>query len=125
MKDLLIDLDNTVYPQDSNIFSLIDIRMKSFISKNLNVSLEKSYEIQKKYFMKNGTTLKGLMLYHNIKPEPFLNYVHDIDLSSIQKNPKLIKPWGIHKQLISIKAMQINRERNNQLKNTLKIKLEE
>ena len=90
MQDLLIDLDNTVYPEDSNIFSLIDVRMKSFISKNLNVSLEKSYEIQKKYFMENGTTLKGLMLYHNIKPEPFLNYVHDIDLSSIQKNPKLI-----------------------------------
>ena len=90
MQDLLIDLDNTVYPEDSNIFSLIDIRMKSFISKNLNISLEKSYEIQKKYFMENGTTLKGLMLHHNIKPEPFLNYVHDIDLSSIQNNPKLI-----------------------------------
>ena len=90
MQDLLIDLDNTVYPEDSNIFSLIDIRMKNFISKYLNVSLEKSYEIQKKYFMENGTTLKGLMLHHNIKPEPFLNYVHDIDLSSIQKNPKLI-----------------------------------
>ena len=90
MQDLLIDLDNTVYPEDSNIFSLIDIRMKSFISKNLNVSLEKSYEIQKKYFMENGTTLKGLMVHHNIKPEPFLNYVHDIDLSSIQNNPKLI-----------------------------------
>ena len=90
MQDLLIDLDNTVYPEDSNIFSLIDVRMKSFISKNLNVSLEKSYEIQKKYFMENGTTLNGLMLHHNIKPEPFLNYVHDIDLSSIQNNPKLI-----------------------------------
>lgn len=90
MQDLLIDLDNTVYPEDSNIFSLIDIRMKSFISKNLNVSLERAYEIQKKYFMENGTTLKGLMLHHNIKPEPFLNYVHDIDLSSIKNNPKLI-----------------------------------
>ena len=90
MQDLLIDLDNTVYPEDSNIFSLIDIRMKSFISKNLNVSLEKSYEIQKKYFIEHGTTLKGLMLHHNVKPEPFLNYVHDIDLSSIQNNPKLI-----------------------------------
>ena len=90
MQDLLIDLDNTVYPEDSNIFSLIDIRMKSFISKNLNVSLEKSYEIQKKYFMEHGTTLKGLMLHHNINPKPFLSYVHDIDLSSIQNNPKLI-----------------------------------
>ena len=90
MQDLLIDLDNTVYPENSNIFSLIDIRMKSFISKNLNISLEKSYEIQKKYFMEHGTTLKGLMLHHNINPKPFLSYVHDIDLSSIQINPKLI-----------------------------------
>jgi putative hydrolase of the HAD superfamily len=90
MQDLLIDLDNTVYPENSNIFSLIDIRMKSFISKNLNVSLEKSYEIQKKYFIEHGTTLKGLMLHHNINPKPFLSYVHDIDLSSIQNNPKLI-----------------------------------
>ena len=33
--------------------------------------------------------LRGLMLYHNIKPEPFLDYVHDIDLSSIHNNSKL------------------------------------
>ena len=49
MLDLLIDLDNTVYPEDSNIFKQIDAKMKSFISKNLNVSLEEAYTIQKKY----------------------------------------------------------------------------
>ena len=38
MQDLLIDLDNTVYPEDSNIFAQIDLKMKSFIAKNLNVS---------------------------------------------------------------------------------------
>ena len=113
MQDLLIDLDNTVYPEDSNIFSLIDIRMKSFISKNLNVSLEKSYEIQKKYFMENGTTLKGLMLYHNIKPEPFLNYVHDIDLSSIKNNPKLI---AILKQYTGKKIIFTNGSQDHAVK---------
>ena len=51
MQDLLIDLDNTVYPENSNIFGHIDVRMKSFISKHLNVSLEKAYRIQKKYIM--------------------------------------------------------------------------
>ena len=89
MQDLLIDLDNTVYPENSNIFEHIDFRMKKFISKHLNVSLEEAYQIQKKYFVENGTTLRGLMLYHNIKPEPFLDYVHDIDLSSIHNNSKL------------------------------------
>lgn len=89
MYDLLIDLDNTVYPSNSNIFSQIDKKMKSFISKHLNVSLEQAHKIQKDYFYKNGTTLRGLMLFHNIDPLPFLKYVHDIDLSSIDKNERL------------------------------------
>ena len=51
MQDLLIDLDNTVYPEDSNIFAQIDLKMKSFIAKNLNVSLDEAFKIQKKYFL--------------------------------------------------------------------------
>ena len=86
MLDLLIDLDNTVYPEDSNIFKQIDLKMKSFISENLKVNLNEAYDIQKKYFINHGTTLRGLMLYHNIQPELFLDYVHDIDLSNIKKN---------------------------------------
>ena len=89
MQDLLIDLDNTVYPEDSNIFLQIDKKMKSFIARELNVSLENAFKIQKKYFKNNGTTLRGLMLYHKISPKPFLDYVHDIDLSSLQKNKTL------------------------------------
>ena len=89
MQDLLIDLDNTVYPEDSNIFAQIDLKMKSFIAENLNVSLDEAFKIQKKYFVDNGTTLRGLMLYHNVQPEKFLNYVHEIDLSNIKKNKEL------------------------------------
>lgn len=90
MYDLLIDLDNTVYPEDSKIFHQIDVRMKSFIAKELKVTLEEAFKIQKKYFLNNGTTLRGLMLYHNIEPSPFLNFVHDIDLNTIKLNKKLI-----------------------------------
>ena len=39
-------------------------------------------------------------------------------------NPKFIKPCGIQKLSISINAIQIKRERNNQLKNKFKNKLE-
>ena len=41
------------------------------------------------------------------------------------RNPKLIKLWGIQKQSISINDIQIKRDKNNQLKNILKNKLEE
>ena len=91
MLDLLIDLDNTIYSESEKIFSQVDSRMKEFISNILKVDLKKAYLIQKKYFRENGTTLRGLMIHHNIKPEPFLSYVHDIDLSSIKQNLKLKK----------------------------------
>ena len=83
---LLIDLDNTVYRESSNIFSQIDKKMKEFISYTLKISQKEAYTLQKKYFLENGTTLRGLMLYHNIEPENFLSYVHDINLTSINKD---------------------------------------
>ena len=89
MQDLLIDLDNTIYSETEEIFSQIDLKMKSFISTQLNVTLEKAYIIQKKYFLKYGTTLRGLMINHNIKPSFFLKYVHDINLKPIKKNLEL------------------------------------
>ena len=89
MPDLLIDLDNTIYSETEEIFSQIDLKMKSFISTKLNIDIEKAYDIQKKYFFKYGTTLRGLMLNHNIKPSYFLKYVHNIDLNPIKKNLKL------------------------------------
>ncbi len=89
MFDLLIDLDNTVYPEDSNIFSQIDKKMKEFIAKTLNMSLEEAFKVQKKYFKENGTTLRGLMIHHNLKPRPFLEYVHNINISTITSNTAL------------------------------------
>ena len=51
MKDLLIDLDNTVYEESSQIFfSQIDEKMKSFISTTLKVSQQDAYSIQKNIF---------------------------------------------------------------------------
>ena len=91
MKDLLIDLDNTIYSETEDIFSQIDLKMKSFISSELNVNTKKAYEIQKKYFFKYGTTLRGLMINHNIEPSYFLKYVHDINLKPIEKNLALKK----------------------------------
>ena len=42
-----------------------------------------------------------------------------------ERKPKFIKPCGIQKQSISIKAIQIKRDKYNQLKKILKNKLED
>ena len=61
-----------------------------FLPENLPKSVDDAYKIQKQYFIEHGTTLRGLMLYHKIDPDLFLDYVHKIDLSSINKNETLL-----------------------------------
>ena len=77
----IFDLDNTLYRADSNLFAQIDSRMSDFVSRLLGVPLDEAKRIQKDYYRDHGTTLNGLIKRHNIDPETFLDFVHDIDLS--------------------------------------------
>ena len=85
------DLDNTLYCANSGIFDQIHKRMGEFICSNLKINLKKAKILQKKYFIEHGTTLHGLMLNHDIKPEEYLNYVHDIDFTIVKPDKKLNK----------------------------------
>ncbi len=87
----VFDLDNTLYCATTNLFGQIDLRMKSFISGFLKVEPNEAFKIQKKYFREYGTTLRGLMVRHEVNPKEFLDYVHDIDLRKLKANPILDK----------------------------------
>ena len=86
IKFYIFDLDNTLYSGQTKVFSEVDKKMSSYISKKLNVDLGKAKEIRKKYFYESGTTLSGLMKYDNIDPYEFLEFVHDIDISWLPKD---------------------------------------
>lgn len=85
----IFDLDNTLYPAACNLFDQIDRRMGEFIGRLLTIDRAEARVIQKGYFRKHGTTLRGLMLEHGLDPAEFLDYVHDIDLSPVPPNPDL------------------------------------
>ena len=85
----IFDLDNTLYPAECNLFAQIDQRMGDFISDFLQVEWEEARRIQKQYFRDYGTTLNGLMNVHGMSPEPYLEFVHDIDHSVIPPSPEL------------------------------------
>ncbi len=87
----LFDLDNTLYSPDLGIFKQIDVKMKRFISKELKVSEKQAFQIQKKFYKNYGTTLYGLMKYHNTDPEEFLKFVHNIDFTNLKKCEDLRK----------------------------------
>lgn len=79
----IFDLDNTLYPASCNLFAQVDARMSAFIQDLLSLGPGEARRIQKSYFREHGTTLRGLMDHHQVEPEAFLAYVHDIDFSVI------------------------------------------
>lgn len=85
----IFDLDNTLYPAECNLFAQVDRRMGEYIAKYLGVPFEYARHLQKSYYRQFGTTLSGLMQVHKLDPEPFLEYVHDIDLSVVPEHPEL------------------------------------
>ena len=85
----IFDLDNTLYPYPPGLWAQVDARMGSFISLLLEVDAVEARRLQKDYFLRYGLTVKGLMHHHGVKPEDFLAYVHDVDLSDITPDPTL------------------------------------
>ncbi|MCI0446772.1 pyrimidine 5'-nucleotidase [bacterium] len=75
---ILFDLDNTLYSESCGVFDLIDQRMNEWLISNLRVPESEVNEFRNKYFVQYGTTLRGLMLHHEVNPRDFLDYVHDV-----------------------------------------------
>jgi putative hydrolase of the HAD superfamily len=85
----VFDLDNTLYPAECNLFAQVDHRMGEFIQNFLGVPYVYARHLQKSYYRQFGTTLAGMMRVHNMDPGPFLEFVHDIDLSAVPESPEL------------------------------------
>ena len=87
--DWVFDLDNTLYPHHSNLFSQIDVKMTSYVSELLTLPREEARKLQKELYREYGTTLAGLMQQHGIDSDDFLQKVHDIDYSWLVPDPVL------------------------------------
>jgi putative hydrolase of the HAD superfamily len=85
----IFDLDNTLYPAHLSLWEQIDGRIKGYVAKLLNISTDEAFKLQKDYYKRYGTSLRGLMIEHGLKPDDFLSYVHDIDHSPLQADPEL------------------------------------
>jgi putative hydrolase of the HAD superfamily len=85
----VFDLDNTLYPHHLNLWHQVDARIRDFIADYLKVAHEDAFRIQKDYYKRYGTTMRGLMTEHGLDPDVFLDYVHQIDHSPLEPNPAL------------------------------------
>ncbi|MBV9841361.1 MAG: pyrimidine 5'-nucleotidase [Sphingomonadaceae bacterium] len=86
----IFDLDNTLYPASANLFAQIDARMSAYIRRLLDVPHGEAVRIQKHFFHTHGTTLSGLMREHEVSPQDFYGFVHDIDMEVLAEDRRLV-----------------------------------
>jgi putative hydrolase of the HAD superfamily len=84
----VFDLDNTLYPHHL-LWGQVDERIRAYVAEFLKVSQDEAFRVQKDYYKRYGTTMRGLMTEHGLKPDDYLEYVHHIDHSPLEPNPAL------------------------------------
>ena len=85
----VFDLDNTLYPPDSDLWPNIDQRITLFLMTLLGLDGLSARALQRHYYERHGTTLAGLIDEGLAGPEEFLAFVHDIDRSSLRPDTAL------------------------------------
>lgn len=82
MKAILFDLDNTLYPAERDLFSLIDVRINRYMQEIVAIDPGEVDGLRRRYWNDYGATLQGLIKHHAINPEDYLDYVHAVDVGS-------------------------------------------
>ena len=85
----IFDLDNTLYPASCDLFEQVRLRIGGYIAERFGMDIDAARDLQRKYFLEHGTTLRGLMTEDGVAPEEFLAYVHDIDVTPVPPSPAL------------------------------------
>ncbi len=86
----LFDLDNTLYDANSGVFPQIDRNMKRFLMDEFALQEDAAHAYQKRLYADYGTTLSGLMAERGLDPARFLHHVHDIDVTELGPDERLI-----------------------------------
>ena len=84
----VFDLDNTLYPHHL-LWQRIDDRIRAYVAEFLKVTADEAFRVQKDYYKRYGTTMRGLMTEHGLDPDHYLDFVHQIDHSPLEPNPTL------------------------------------
>jgi putative hydrolase of the HAD superfamily len=90
MDVLIFDLDNTLYPSELRLFDLIDVRINRFMHEVVGIPPEQVDPLRRDYWKAYGVTLQGLIRHHDVDPEDYLDYVHDVDVTArLAPDPEL------------------------------------
>ncbi len=82
---LFIDLDDTLYPASSGVWSLIRQRIDQYMVEKLDYPADQVADIRKDLFQTYGTTMRGLQATGDLDEKDFLSFVHDVPVEHLLK----------------------------------------
>ncbi len=89
VRSWIFDLDDTLYPPESQFMRLIQQRINDYMVRTVALPADQALVVQKGYLRDYGTSLAGLMAHYKIDPADFLAEVHDVPLDLLTPDPGL------------------------------------
>lgn len=87
---ILFDLDDTLYATTAGLMHEISTRMNQYLITRVGIPEADVTRVRLDYWERYGTTLRGLYVERHIDAQDFLDYVHDVDISTyLQADAKL------------------------------------
>jgi putative hydrolase of the HAD superfamily len=87
---LFFDLDATLYSPSNGLWDEIRNRIFRFMREEIGLPEEEIPAIRDRYWKTYGTTLEGLRIHHQVDPDHYLDYVHNIPLQDyLTEDPQL------------------------------------
>lgn len=80
---ILFDLDNTLYPVTAGVNEALHERMNAFVQRVVGCDAATAAGLRRAYFLKHGTTLRGLQDEYSFDVEDYLAFVHDLNLEGL------------------------------------------
>ncbi len=72
----LFDLDDTLHDASGASMRELHVSMGLYIEETLGLSTDEASALRRRYWLKYGATLLGLVRHHGVKPAHFLHHTH-------------------------------------------------
>jgi putative hydrolase of the HAD superfamily len=88
---LFFDLDATLYPATNGLWDQIRFRIYQYMREEVGLAKEVIPATRDHYWKTYGTTLEGLRIHHQVDPDDYLAYVHDLPLDQYLQTDQALK----------------------------------
>jgi putative hydrolase of the HAD superfamily len=88
------DLDDTLHDASHAMFGAIDTRMTDFLQQHLGLERTAADSLRRRYWLRYGATLVGLLRHHRVDAGRFLEQTHDFDVAALLRAERGLPELG-------------------------------